>query len=74
MGGDICQPTPPLRALCLYQNSTRMIGQITPCQLMNVVYRLQVFLCLPCAGMYMPLSSLFPLHQNHFFFFLQKAI
>ena len=51
MGGDICQPTPPLRALCLYQNSTRMIGQITPCQLMNVVYRLQVFLCLPCAGM-----------------------
>ena len=48
---DICQPTPPLRALCLYQNSTRMIGQITPCQLMNVVYRLQVFLCLPCAGM-----------------------
>ena len=51
MGGDICQPTPPLRALCLYQNSTRMIGQITPCQLMNVVYWLQVFLCLPCAGM-----------------------
>ena len=37
MGGDICQPTPPLRALCLYQNSTRLIGQITPCQLMNVV-------------------------------------
>ena len=58
MEDDICQPTPPLRALCLYQNSTIMIGHIPPCQMMNVVYRLQMFLCLPCAGMYMPLLPL----------------
>ena len=39
-----------------------------PCQLMNVMYRLQMILCPPCAEMYM----LFPLHQNHFFFLPSK--